>query len=338
MADPRAPLIVEVTRGNLVESRHACAAAITDADGGVVRHWGDIGQPIYGRSAIKPLLALGLVETGAAGAFGLGDAEIALACASHDGEPRHLATLHAWLSRVGLTVANLECGPHLPFHEASARALIREGREPDAGYNNCSGKHAGMLTTAVHMGEPTRGYVRFEHPVQQRLLGILEQMTGEALAAAPRGVDGCGIPTIAIAIGDTAMAMARMADTAALPQARAAAARRVLTAMTAEPAMDGGSAQFGTLVMQATGGRVALKTGAEGVFTAAIPHRGLGICVKALDGAGRAAEVAMGDILVDLGVIEADERAKLAKRLRPPVINRAGLEVGQIRAAAEASF
>lgn len=142
MADTRPPLIVEVTRGNLVESRHRCAAAITDAEGGVVRHWGDIEQPIYGRSAIKPLLALGLVETGAAEAFGLGDAEIAFACASHDGEPRHISTLHAWLARVGLGVGDLECGPHLPFHEASARALIREGREPDAGYNNCSGKHA----------------------------------------------------------------------------------------------------------------------------------------------------------------------------------------------------
>ena len=338
MADTRPPLIVEVTRGNLVESRHRCAAAITDAEGGVVRHWGDIEQPIYGRSAIKPLLALGLVETGAAEAFGLGDAEIAFACASHDGEPRHISTLHAWLARVGLGVGDLECGPHLPFHEASARALIREGREPDAGYNNCSGKHAGMLTTAVHMGEPTRGYIRFEHPVQQRLLGILEQMTGQSLSEAPRGVDGCGIPTIGIPIGNTAMAMARMADTGNLSPARAAAAKRVLAAMTAEPGMVGGASQFGTHVMQATGGRVALKTGAEGVFTAAIPHRGLGICVKAQDGAGRAAEVAMGGILVDLGVIESEERELLAKRLSPPVINRAGLEVGRIRAAAEAAF
>jgi L-asparaginase II len=338
MADPNAALIVEVTRGKLVESRHACAAAITDAEGGVVGHWGDITQPIYGRSAIKPLLALALVETGAAEAFGLGDAEIALACASHDGEPRHIATLHAWLSRVGLKVGDLECGPHLPLHEASAWALIREGREPNAGYNNCSGKHAGMLTTAVHMGEPTRGYIRFEHPVQRRLLGTLEEMTGQALADAPRGIDGCGIPTIAIAVSSTATAMARMADPAALPPIRAAAARRVLAAMIAEPGMVGGARQFGTQVMQATGGRVALKGGAEGVFAAAIPHRGLGVCVKALDGASRAAEVAMGDILVDLGVIEADEREKLAKRLCPPVVNRAGLEVGQIRIAADAAF
>jgi L-asparaginase II len=134
------------------------------------------------------------------------------------------------------------------------------------------------------------------------------------------------------------MAMARVADSTTLPPARAAAAKRVLAAMIAEPAMVGGATQFGTQVMQATACKVALKTGAEGVFTAAIPHRGLGICIKALDGAGRAAEVAMGDILVDLGVIEADEREKLAKRLRPPVINRAGLEVGQIRAAAEPAF
>lgn len=338
MADPRPPLIVEVTRGNLVESRHRCTAAISDPEGGILRHWGDIERPIYGRSAIKPLLALGLIETGAADAFGLGDAEIALACASHDGEPRHIATLLAWLARVGLGVGDLECGAHLPLHEASAHALIRAGREPDASHNNCSGKHAGFLTTAVHMGEPTRGYIRFEHPVQQRLLGILEQMTAQDLSEAPRGVDGCGIPTIGIALGNTAMAMARMADPGSLPAVRAAAARRVLAAMTAEPDMVGGSRQFGSAVMKATGGRFAMKTGAEGVFTAAIPGRGLGICIKAEDGAGRAAELAMGSILTDLGLIEPGEREALAARLAPPVINRAGLDVGQIRLAADASF
>jgi L-asparaginase II len=338
MADPRPPLIVEVTRGTLVESRHRCTAAVTDADGDVVGHWGDIERPIYGRSAIKPLLALGLVETGAADAFGLGNAEIALACASHDGEPRHIATLLAWLGRARLTVGDLECGPHLPYHEPSAKALIRAGTEPDSRYNNCSGKHAGFLTTAVHMGEPTKGYIRFEHPVQQRLLGILEQMTGRDLGEAPRGIDGCGIPTIAAPLGNTAMAMARLADPAGLPPARAAAAKRVITAMTAEPMMVGGSRQFVSALMQATGGRIAAKTGAEGVLTAAIPGRGLGICVKAEDGGARAAEVAMGRILADLGLIEEEERQALAKRLTPPILNRAGLEVGEIRIAADAAF
>jgi len=163
-------------------------------------------------------------------------------------------------------------------------------------------------------------------------------MSALDLGEAPRGVDGCGIPTIGIALGNTAMAMARLADPSGLPPARAAAARRVIAAMTTEPMMVGGGRQFVSTLMQATGGRIAAKTGAEGVLAAVIPSRGLGICVKAEDGAARAAEVAMGRILADLGLIEPAERDALAKRLFPPVLNRAGLEVGQIRVAGDAAF
>ncbi|MEA2781989.1 MAG: hypothetical protein QOK29_3533 [Rhodospirillaceae bacterium] len=338
MSNARPPLIVEVTRGNLVESRHRCAAAICDSDGAVLKSWGDIEQPIYGRSAIKPLLALGLVETGAADAFGLGDVEIALACASHNAEPRHVEAVQRWLARIGLTAADLECGAHLPYHEPSMRALIRAGREPDATYNNCSGKHAGFLTMAVHLGQPTKGYIRFEHPVQQRLLGLLEQISGLDLSNAPRGIDGCGIPTIGIPLGNTAMAMARLVDPDGMPPARAAAARRVVAAMLAKPYMVGGSGQFCSELMQLAKGKMALKPGAEGVYTAAIPSLGLGVCVKAEDGAGRGAEVAMGGILVDLGLIEPEERARLADLLTPPISNRAGVHVGRICPAVDAAF
>jgi len=335
---PQPPLLIEVTRGNLVESRHRCAAAVCDAEGKVLRQWGDIEQPVYGRSAIKPLLALGLVETGAAEAFGLGDVEIALACASHSGEPRHVAAVQAWLGRIRLGVGDLECGAHLPYHEPSARALIRAGREPDAACNNCSGKHTGFLTTAVHLGEPTGGYIRYEHPVQQRLLGILEQMAGLDLSAAPRGIDGCGIPTIGIPLGNTAMAMARLVEPHALPPARAKAAKRVIAAMLAEPEMVGGSGEFCSEVMRALGGKAAVKPGAEGVYAAALPGLGLGICIKAEDGAGRGAATAMGRILDELGLIGPAERRRLADLLTPPVSNRAGLQVGQVRPAGDAAF
>jgi L-asparaginase II len=335
---PQPPLIVEVTRGNLVESRHRCAAAVCDAAGKVVRQWGDVEQPIYGRSAIKPLLALGLVETGAAEAFGLSDAEIALACASHSGEPRHVEAVLAWLTRIGRGVGDLECGAHLPYHEPAMRALLRAGREPDAAYNNCSGKHAGFLTTAVHLGEPTKGYIRYEHPIQQRLLGILEQMAGLDLSNAPRGVDGCGIPTIAIPLGNTAMAMARLVDPGDLPPARASAATRVIAAMLAEPCMVGGSGEFCSEVMLALAGKAALKPGAEGVYAAAFPGLGLGVCLKAEDGAGRAATAAMGRILDELGLLDAAERRRLADLLTPPVSNRVGLQVGRVRPAAHAAF
>ena len=332
------PLIIDVTRGSLVESRHRCIAAVAGPDGGVVRSWGDIEQPVYGRSAIKPLLALALVETGAADAFGLGDAEIALACASHSGEPRHVETVRAWLRRIGLSAADLECGAHMPYDEPSMRALVAAAQTPDAAYNNCSGKHTGFLTTAVHLGEPTRGYIRYEHPVQQRLLGVLEQVCGLDLSAAPRGVDGCGIPTIGIPLGNTAMAMARLADPVELPPERAIAAKRVVAAMMAEPYMVGGRGEFASVLMEGAAGKLALKPGAEGVYAGILPGLGLGICVKAEDGTSRAAQAAVGRILEELGVFDAAERRALADRLTPPVLNRVGLEVGRIRPAEKAAF
>src|SRR5262249_45349998 len=148
--------------------------------------------------AIKPIQALPLIETGAADRYGLGPPEIALACASHNGEPRHVALVTAWLKRIGLGVTDLECGTHLPYHEEPAQAMSRAGREPTAAENNCSGKHSGFLTTARHLGEPTRGYIGGGHPVQQRVLRALEEMTGLDLTQAPRGIDGCGIPVIGV--------------------------------------------------------------------------------------------------------------------------------------------
>jgi len=171
------PLVVEVTRGDMVESRHRAAAAILDRTGKVIEAWGDIARPVYGRSATKPIQALALIESGAADHYGLGEVEIALTCASHNGEPRQVAAVTAWLARVGLGVADLECGAHLPYDEDSVAAMIRAGAKPTAAHNNCSGKHAGFLTTARHLGEPTRGYIAWDHPVQQRVLRVLEAMS-----------------------------------------------------------------------------------------------------------------------------------------------------------------
>ena len=218
------------------------------------------------------------------------------------------------------------------------RALVAAGQAPDAAYNNCSGKHTGFLTTAVHLGEPTRGYIRYEHPIQQRLLGVLEQVAGLDLSDAPRGIDGCGIPTIGIPVGNTAMAMARLADSADLPPARAAAAKRVVQAMMAEPYMVGGRGEFASDVMDKVRGKLALKPGAEGVYAAILPGLGLGVCVKAEDGTPRAAQAAVGRVLVELGLFSREEKAALADRLTPSVVNRVGREVGQIRTVEEAAF
>ena len=332
------PLMVEVTRGGMVESRHRAAIAVVDAAGKVVRARGDIERPVYGRSAIKPLQALPLVETGAADRFGVSVAELALACASHSCESRHIDAVTAWLARIGLAASDLECGSHLPSEERALKAVIRNGVALTGIYNNCSGKHTGFLTTARHLGEPTRGYIRYEHPVQQRILGVLEQMCGLDLGRAPRGVDGCGIPVIGIPLGNIALGMARLADPDDLPEARAAAAKRIVAAMAAEPFMVAGTGRFCTVVMQALGGRAVLKTGAEGVYCAALPELGLGVALKVDDGAGRAAEVAMGAVLVELGIIDDALRARLADTLAPAVLNRAGLETGRIRMATGSPF
>jgi L-asparaginase II len=184
------PLLVEVTRGSQVESRHRAAVAVVDTSGAVVLSAGDTGRAVYARSAIKSLQAIALVESGAADAFAVSDVELAMACASHNGEARHVETATAWLARLGLSVDDLECGTQLPGHEPALIALLASGGAATAAHNNCSGKHCGFLTLARHLGVPTKGYVTYEHPVQQRILGVLEGMTGLDLSAAPRGVDG----------------------------------------------------------------------------------------------------------------------------------------------------
>ncbi len=332
------PITVEVTRGSMVESLHRVSLAVVDAQGLVVLSSGAFERVVYGRSAIKPLQAIPLVESGAAEAHGLSAAEIAIACASHDGEARHVETVLAWLPRIGCEVSDLECGAHLPYHEASMIALLRSGAEPTAAHNNCSGKHSGFLTLAKHMGVETKGYIKYEHPVQQRILGVLESMCGLDLGDAPRGIDGCGIPVIGIPLGNIALGMARMADPSDQPEARQAASKTILDAMAAEPFMVAGSARFCTRIMEATGGRALIKTGAEGVYCGAIPELGLGFALKVDDGASRAAEVATGQVLCKLGIISDTHAKSLADLIEPPLFNRAGTRTGQVRPAKELPF
>jgi L-asparaginase II len=332
-ADPANPILVEVVRGSIVESRHRGSAAIVDITGTVAKSWGDHTAPVYPRSAIKPLQAIPLIESGAADAFGLGDSEIALACASHGGEPRHTETVAAWLARIGLSGEDLECGAHWPTHDETARAMTKAGETPVAIHNNCSGKHTGFLTTAVHKGEATNGYIRFEHPVQQRILGVLEAMCGIDLTNAPRGIDGCSIPTIAIPLRNLAYGMARFGAPDDLPEPRADACRRIAGAVAAEPFMVAGTGRYCTEIMMVTGRAVLLKTGAEGVFCAAIPEYGLGVALKCDDGATRAAEIMMSAVLRHIGVLTEEMEAKLARRITMPLQNRNGIHVGDVRAA-----
>ena len=171
-------VVIEVTRGPVVESRHEGIAAVVQPDGTVVASWGDIDSLILPRSANKPIQAMAFVESGAVERFGLGNEHIALACASHSGEKRHVETVQAWLAKVGLSEADLECGTHAPRLQGTIEELAREGRTPTPAFNNCSGKHSGFLTTAVQYGEPTKDYIKYNHPVQRRLREIMTDLCG----------------------------------------------------------------------------------------------------------------------------------------------------------------
>ncbi|MCC7047152.1 MAG: asparaginase [Alphaproteobacteria bacterium] len=326
------PILVEVTRGTMVESRHAGAVAVLDAKGKVALGCGDIAQPIYPRSAIKPIQALALVESGAAEHYQLSDQEVALACASHGGETRHVAAVLRWLGRIGCTVDDLECGAHPPSHEASAQALFRANGQVTQLHNNCSGKHTGFLTLAKHMGWPTKGYIRADHKVQQTVLKGLQDLCGVDLGGGPKGIDGCGIPVVGIPLDRLALAMARMADSSGLSLTRVAAIQRIRQAMTREPFFVAGTGRFCTRLMTALGDQVVAKTGAEGVYMAALPRQGLGVCIKIQDGASRAAQIALAAVLERLGIAGARELETA------PLSNVAGLRIGEVRPAAALPF
>jgi L-asparaginase II len=325
------PVAVVVRRGARIESEHRVAYAVADATGRLVEAAGDVDRAVFPRSAIKPLQALALVESGAADRFAISEQELALACASHSGEPAHVALVQAWLARLGLDGSALECGAHPPLHAPSARHLAAEGRSPERVHNNCSGKHAGMITVAFHLDEPIAGYTGADHPVQRLIAGTLCDMTGLAELPAP-AIDGCGVPTWPIPLGRLAAAMARFAHPDGLPAGRAGACARLRAAMLAHPHLVAGTDRACTEIM-AVVPQVLVKTGAEGVYAACLPERRLGLVLKVEDGAARAAPVALLALLEALGVLDERAAATLAACMRPKLRNHAGVLVGRIEPA-----
>lgn len=325
-------VLVEVFRGGRVESMHRGSAAVRDADGGTVLSLGEVGRPVFPRSAVKAIQALPLVESGAADAYAFGRRELALACASHSGEPEHVALAADMLARAGLDAAALECGAHWPSG-AAGFSLARYGENPSALHNNCSGKHAGFLCTCVHAGLDPASYVAAEHPAQAAVREALEAVTGAAHGPDNAGIDGCSIPTYAVPLASLALGFARMATGAGLPPARAAAAKRLLAACMAEPFLVAGTGKADTALMEAGGGRLFVKYGAEGCYCAAVPELGLGIAVKCDDGAARAVEVVIAALLAKLLAADGGLAAKLGSLARPVLRNWNGIEVGGLRPA-----
>ncbi|HEX4199842.1 MAG TPA: asparaginase [Caulobacteraceae bacterium] len=324
------PVLVELTRGGRVESWHRGAVAIADASGRLIWSAGDIDQPVFARSALKMLQALPLVESGAADAFNVSPPELALACASHSGEPFHVDAVAAWLERIGCDEADLACGAHVPGNAVAAQTLLREGAMPCRLHNNCSGKHAGFLTVARRLGVDTRGYEQPDHPVQRLALGAIAEMCGLDAAALPIGVDGCTAPAAATPLSALAAAMGRIADPSSLAPARAEAARRLYAAVRANPLYVAGTGRACTALIEAAGGKATVKTGAEGAFVAVLGELGLGVALKIDDGAGRASETAVAAILASLRVVDGADPAVQALA-EAEVLDTTGRVVGARR-------
>jgi L-asparaginase II len=322
------PVLVEVLRGKLVESSHRGSVAVIDIDGRHVLALGDVARPVFPRSAIKALQALPLIECGAADRFGLQPEELALACASHSGEPEHVAAAARMLSRAGLDPSALRCGAHWPINQAAAHALARGGGTATALHNNCSGKHAGFLCTACALDADRASYVEPKHPVQRAVKAVLEALGGRAIGEDVCAVDGCSVPTWALPLEALARAFARFGSGVGLAPERAKAAARLRAACAAHPWHVAGSGRFCTEIMQRFGSRIFVKTGAEGVYCAALPEQGVGIAIKCDDGGGRAAEVAMAATLAKL---LPDDGAALEPFVRPALRNWNGISVGQLR-------
>jgi L-asparaginase II len=327
------PALVEVLRGSLVESRHRGAIAVADAGGRAVLALGDVERPVYPRSAIKALQALPLVESGAADRYALAPEELALACASHSGEPEHVAAATRMLARAGLEPSALQCGAHWPIHQPSAQALARGGCSATAVHNNCSGKHSGFLCAACALDADRTRYTDPAHPVQRAVKATLEGLAGQAIAEDVCAVDGCSVPTWALPLAALARAFARFGSGQGLAPERAKAAERLRAACAAHPWHVAGTGRFCTELMRAFGARVFVKTGAEGVFCAALPGEGLGIALKCDDGAGRAAEVMVAATIARFLKGEAD-RAALAPFVRPTLRNWNGIAVGGLQPTA----
>ncbi len=327
-------LLVEVTRKDVVESRHFGAAVVCDFKGNILGSWGDIEQLVFPRSALKPFLAIQLVESGACKQYELSDAELSLACSSHQGEQIHQNLVKSWLSRLDLTEEHLACGAVLPEHTESAHQLLASGQQGCRIHHNCSGKHTGYLTTALHLKTSLDDYHLFDHPLQQLSLEILSDLADIDLKQYPIGIDGCGLPAPTMPLKQLAHAMARFANPEKLSDIRAQAIYRLHEAMTNEPLYIAGRGTMVSELNEVTKGAVLAKTGAEGIVTAAIPEHGLGIAVKIADGSARARSVALMTILEYLGALSEDEKQKLKTHITPVLLNSRGLAVGEIRAAA----
>ena len=334
-------LLVEVLRGSIVESQHRGHLSVINSKGERIAEIGSPQTVTFLRSSGKPFQAIPLVASGAADRFGFSEKEIALACGSHSGEPLHVATVESMLQKTGLSESALKCGTHEPFDSEEARKLACKGEPPSLLQNNCSGKHAGMLALALHVGAPTDSYDQLSNPVQQEILRIVAEFSDVPIDEIALGTDGCGVPVFGISVSSMALMYARLV---APPNSFTAAVRnackRIVTAMVDFPEMVGGTKdRLDTELIRVGKGRLISKIGAEGVYTVAIlPGKrwadGLGFALKIEDGDNRRARPpAVIEALRQLNVLDDQALAALAPYAAPSITNHRGDKVGEVRTA-----
>ncbi|TXK85706.1 asparaginase [Paenibacillus sp. N3.4] len=323
--------LVRVYRGNITESIHHVHLAVVNNQGTLLYQAGDPHFLTFARSTAKLIQTLPVIESGAADRFGLEEAEIALCCASHNGEVEHVSTAQHILGKLGFNHAHLQCGAHEPYHAATAQAMRDRGEAPTTLHNNCSGKHSGMLTLTAHLGASPDTYMRIEHPVQQLMLETVCEMSGMSREQIQLGTDGCGVPVFGMPIKHLALAFARLGNPAGLSQTRANACQRIVAAVRKYPQFLAGSDRFDTQLIEITNGRIVGKMGAEGLFALTIPERELGFVLKIEDGNLRATYPAVVEALKQLDLLTESEVSALAAFHTPAVYNWQGTQVGYIR-------
>lgn len=321
---------VNVYRGPYIESTHDVHIAVVNDKEELLYYYGDPERLTFARSSMKPFQAVPLVETGAAEHFKFNQKDLALACASHSGEEFHRSGVYSILGRIDLPENALQCGSHVPRDREGYEKHIREGGELTPVFSNCSGKHSGMLTTAVHMGEDPGSYREVEHPVQQRIIEDIADICDYPKEDIAISVDGCGVPVHQLPLNKTAYGYARLAH----PEGgdHAEALKQIRDAMMAHPEMVAGTHRFDTDIMKAFKGNIVAKGGAEGVQCIGVVDKGLGIVVKVEDGNGRATSAVSMEVLKQLGVGNEEIYRQLEAHVVPPVKNIRKEKIGKIEA------
>ncbi|MFM1651426.1 asparaginase [Brevibacillus sp. B_LB10_24] len=326
-----AETIVVAKRGEYIESRHTGSIAVVDEKGNLLFGIGDVQRLTFSRSSLKPVQAIPLIQSGAADRYLFNDKEIAVCCASHNGEEQHTQVVESILFRLGLGAEHLQCGIHPPYSHESYLTLLKRGGEPTPVHNNCSGKHAGMLALALHLQSDAARYHHADHPVQRKVAEAVSELSGVAGEELQTAIDGCGVPTFALPLDKLAYMYARLSNPASLESnLTRLAVKRITQAMVRYPEMVSGTNEFCTDVMRTCGGKVLAKGGAEGVYCLGLLDRGIGIAIKVEDGTPRASYPAAAEALKQLGVLTPQEEEMLHAYRLPAIKNRRGETVGRL--------